>query len=866
MVFRPAVFISSTPGELDPYREAVKATLREMGAEPVELTDREVTYGPLGGLLKMAIGPCEAVIHLCGFAYGEEPRERTHGAPRRSYAHYEYDVAMALRKPLFAFVAKAGTPVAESARVDDEARGIHYDHRRALERGGEHWSFSSVEELTQTLRALRTRILVRRRLGRLPLPQRGREFVGRERAGAEIRAALETAPLVVLGPATQTTGIAACAGKSALAIETAWKLHHEGRFDFVFALPGTARADMESALASLARSDALALVADEVASHGAQLSAVRQWLRAPEQAGRFLAIIDAVDTESSLLATHSVLPWLQAGKVIVTSRLPYAWGDAPMVSVGTLSPENATALLASRVFPTHAPSAQERAGIERAAVLLGRQPLALHLAGRAMAETRMAPDAFLASVQPSAVTVAASGRSSHWLPLFASIVRRSATQLDATARAFLNVLVCLAPDPAVIPIALFSGRPDVVQTRTALTQIERLGLIIFTDGGQEVLVHRHVREVVRDSMNPEEMSAALDSARAFIEAALPRAGRTGNASTIRDRLVPHGRVLLGQLNGHPIESRAARLAHQVAASLREAGRLRGAEYFQRRALGIVERTCAADHPDLVPEVRHLAAILHDMARFADAEALHRRAVKILEQYTATHSTELVAELYGLAASLRSGGRIHDAEAPLRRALDVEERHSGPWHPRTGIAAHTLAALLEIEHRPHHAVPLYRRALEIDERVRHVQPARLASRLHHLAIALGAIGRRWEAVAHHERALSLDEQAYGEHGIELVAPLKQLATLYALENQLGEAERLLRHALAIEHAQPGYPPLEHAATLLQLAHLLAGEERASLSRTVLELLATEPEWHPLARRLGAEAREILDTEGRKSDAG
>ena len=71
-MYRPEIFISATPGELDAYRGIVRLTLKQMGAQPVELQDYGVAYGPLEGVLNQLIGRCEAVIHLAGRAAEEE--------------------------------------------------------------------------------------------------------------------------------------------------------------------------------------------------------------------------------------------------------------------------------------------------------------------------------------------------------------------------------------------------------------------------------------------------------------------------------------------------------------------------------------------------------------------------------------------------------------------------------------------------------------------------------------------------------------------------------------------------------------------------------------------------------------------------
>jgi tetratricopeptide (TPR) repeat protein len=858
MVFRPEVFVSATPKELDAYRDVVKATLREIGAHPVEHTDLNISYGPLDGVLKQAIGQCDVVIHLTGFAFGVEPPDRNHGAVRRSVAHYEYDVGKSLNREVLSFVARPSTPVTPTPREDDDARMHQADHRRVIERNGEHWTFAGAEELAELIRSLRPRIMVRRRFIRMPFPARGKQLFGRERLLGGVQEAVERTKLVVLEPPAQFATSSASAGKTALAVEAAWRLYESGHYDFAFWVPAVSGADLESELVALTHADALALVKDEIAGHRVRLHAMRDWFRAEAHAGRFLLILDGVDHEVTWLAIEAMLPWLERGTVIITTRLPREIRGAEHLEVGAISTDACIALVASRLYGREPGEAEARV-LEQLANVLGHQPFALQLAARTIADARQTPAQYLATLTGEA-DVSPTDRTprvSRWLPMLAQVVLQSVARLEPVSRGILHMLVCLAPQPSGVPQAIFASRIDTSETRNALAHLEKVGLITFADEGQTILVHRLVREIVHDRLSPEEMARALDTARSLIEAALERTERSPGGAVVRTRLVGHCRVLLGQLNGHPLEAHAGRLARDVANWLRDTGRATAAEHFQRRALAIAERGCEPGHPDLIPELRLLAGILQDGRRFAEAAELRRRALAILEKQRGPRSSELVGELFGLASCLRAAGRLHEAEPVLRRALEIEEQISGRMHARTAIAAHTLGSLLEVLHRPEEAAPYYRRALEIDEQLQHCPPARLAARLHHVAAVVAACGQRNEAILMHERALNYDEQAFGPKHPELVAPLKQLASLFEQEGRHAEAAALLRRVLEIEDRAEGTSPIELASTLTSLAHTVAPGEAEALCRRALALLDDKSNWHPLARALRWECEKLLE---------
>jgi tetratricopeptide (TPR) repeat protein len=863
MVFQPEVFVSASNIELAPYREIMKETLRSMGIKPVEHTDLNVSYGPLDGLLKLEIGRCDVVVHLAGMSLGPEPPDRTHGAARRSFAQYEFDVARALNKDVLCFLTELGTETANFPFEDDEARVIQAEHRRMIGRLAEHWTFGNAETLAQHLRRLRTRLMVRRKFASLPFAKKGPKLFGRERTLVELCKACAESQIVVVHPPEKFAAVSASAGKTALAVEAGWQLFESGRFDFVFFVPAGSRTEIEAALAALARMDALALVLEDVAGHHTRLDAVRNWLDSEERANRVLIIFDSVDQEITWWAVKAMLPWFARAHLLITTRLLLSWPEAHSFPLGSISTDASVELLLAPRRAGSTPHLRERDDLEHLARVLAWQPLALTQAGKLMVHGGVSAAQLVGILsKEDAGTQSSPGAGSvRWQTLFARIVKEAVSSLDANSRAFLHILVCLAPEPASIPLAVFSARPDAAQTRLTLSHLERLGLIAFADDEQSMVVHGLIRELVRDRMTAEQTAAGLDAARALIEAALPRSERSGTGAGIRERIVPHCRVLLGQLNGHPLEANAAYLAHGLAVFLRDCGRLPEAEHFQRKAVHIVERRSGPEHADLAPELRRLANILHEMHRLRDAEELHRRAIAILRKQSPPSPRDLVAELYALAGCLRSAGRLMAARPVLEEVLAIEERQSGRAHPRTGIAVHTLAALLEVMRRAVEALPLYRRALEIDEHAIVQSPARIAVRLHNLASTLRTLGDTKGAIECQERALEIDETTFGKSHFELVMPLAQFAGLVEEARGAAAAEPHWRRAVQCAEGALDSSDPELGAAFVGLASVCReigkDAEAKSCAERALATLPDDPSNpHPLPRAIRELAQRVL----------
>src|SRR4051812_2182223 len=360
---RPEIFLSAVVPEMNAYRKAVKQALLEIGARPVEHTDFSIEYAALHGALTNAIGRCEAVIHLAGRHYGMEPAERTLHAPRRSFAQYELDVARLLEKPVYVFAMAAGCKGEEHAWEDDDRLFLQAQHRSALERGPNFATFSSYEELSRAVRLLRGKLVVCRSLARLPArPMEGR-FIGRQRLLQEIAETIEPGRVEMLHPAPDLNPMGGC-GQSCLAIELGWRLHDERRFDYVFWVPAGPRADLEVSLAALARTDALALLPDEVVSHRARFQAVIEWFGQEEKAGRWLIIFDGVDDEIIWWSLRTLLPKFAKGTVIVTGRLGF-WSGVIEHAVGPLNPEHARDFMIARMEQGRQIAPAERQALER---------------------------------------------------------------------------------------------------------------------------------------------------------------------------------------------------------------------------------------------------------------------------------------------------------------------------------------------------------------------------------------------------------------------------------------------------------------------------------------------------------------------
>ena len=124
----PWVFVSATTRDLGSFRRAAAAALEKRDVHAIVQENFPPDYREVIELLRERIAQCDAVICLVGFYYGAEPQEPPDGALRRSYTQLEYDIAVALDKPVFKLLADEGCPFDPHRPEPDEVRAAEDPH------------------------------------------------------------------------------------------------------------------------------------------------------------------------------------------------------------------------------------------------------------------------------------------------------------------------------------------------------------------------------------------------------------------------------------------------------------------------------------------------------------------------------------------------------------------------------------------------------------------------------------------------------------------------------------------------------------------------------------------------------------------
>jgi tetratricopeptide (TPR) repeat protein len=299
-------------------------------------------------------------------------------------------------------------------------------------------------------------------------------------------------------------------------------------------------------------------------------------------------------------------------------------------------------------------------------------------------------------------------------------------QLHTPERDLLNVLAWFAPEP--IPLSVLEGwSVQRAKARDALVELVSWSLARWTVDKDAFTIHLLVQEITRGRLSEDQKGSSLMSrvlhavftiyllvqeitrgrlsedqkvqslmmrrvlpvmrqglgewkkAAALIEA-LVRVGKglpdpAWNEAGWRlwERLAPHVRVLLRQVEGNPTEFLATTIMSQYGVWLDLQAQYSEAEPLLKRVSGIWEKALGPRHPAVPTSLNNLAEFYRRQGEYAQAEPLFQRALAITKKSFGPEHPNVAIRLNNLARLLRDTNRLGEAEPLYRRALAIDEK-------------------------------------------------------------------------------------------------------------------------------------------------------------------------------------------------
>jgi hypothetical protein len=733
-VARVQLFLSTVSAEFLSYRERLRHLLTRPDVEVKVQEDFIVSGDETLEMLDTYIQGCDGVIHLGGDMTGAMAKPQSVAAiaarypelasrlplaeflqpdgPSLSYTQWEAWLALLHGKKVYITTPSDGAPRDERYQCDPEQQALQLAHLARL-RGVARYpgiEFSGQEHLAaEVLRSFVLDLLVAAGLTRrpqtLPFASIGPLFKGRSTLMELLENA--TRPMALIGPG----GV----GKTRLAIEHAWR--QIGRCNAVLLVSAGSVEALNRNLAALCNQAALDLPEQNLTEEAAQRQAALHWLQAHPG---WLLILDNVDTLEAAAEVEALLPQLNGGQLVLTTRLRNWSAALQLQEVEVLTPEDATAFLLERTAGRRRQAADDTSEARAIAVDdLGGLALALEQAGAYICQRRLSLRAYRSQWQSNRQVVLAwnDSRLTQYDRNLATTWLTSYQQVSEAARTLLRRLAWLSPEP--IPESLLDmdvpGAPEAAGDGSeAISQLEGFSLLNRSAEAPTFSVHRLVQEVGRlwqqqlDEPEPNELEPALR----WLNAAFVGNPQDVRSWAVLDPLAPHAKAVAGFADQAGITDQTVGLISQLGLLVFCKAAYSDAEPLMARVVEIFENSLGNERPNVATALNNLASLLQATNRLAESEPLMERVLAIDEASYGNEHPEVATDLNNLAQLLKATNRLAEAEPLMRRALALNEASYGNDHPEVATALNNLAQLLKASNRLAEAEPLMRRMAEI----------------------------------------------------------------------------------------------------------------------------------------------------------
>ena len=325
-------------------------------------------------------------------------------------------------------------------------------------------------------------------------------------------------------------------GKTRLAVEYAWR----SMADYATCLfvEADSPENLDRNLAGLCGPRVLDLPEQSAQEQELQAAAVLRWLNAHPG---WLLIIDNVDGPEAAAAVDLLLPSLQNGQVLITSRRSDWGGGVHSLSLDTLSEADAADFLLEKTADRRTPTATDAADAVRLAQTLGGLALALEQAGAFINKIRISLRDYQARWAQSGAQAARMARSpGHELsdePGGDLGDQFRAAHGGGAGAAQPVVLVRARSDSArAIRSGVRSGgpggtggryrdarraHPGAPDLEDLLDELRDLSLVKWESGNRSFSVHRLVQQMTRERLDGDARRPALSAALRLVNQAVP---------------------------------------------------------------------------------------------------------------------------------------------------------------------------------------------------------------------------------------------------------------------------------------------------------------------------------------------------------
>jgi tetratricopeptide (TPR) repeat protein len=519
------------------------------------------------------------------------------------------------------------------------------------------------------------------------VPQRNRNFTGREDLLDRLRQRLTTGVTAVLPEALHGMG---GVGKSQIAIEHVYRNSRD--YQLIWWIPSEQTNLIVQSLIELGEQMGLRAGADRSA-----VPAVLEALRVGEPYSNWLLVFDNAENPHEV---RQFFPNDGPGRVMVTSRNSQWSHLASSLEVDVFAREESVALIRRR-----SPQIPDDAA-DRLAESLGDLPLAVEQAAVWLAETGMPVHQYLDLFETKyAELLQVDPPADYDLPVAAAWnVSLDRLREDyPSALQLLQVCAFFAPEPidwdifsavrgVAAPPALRATLDDPIKLGRAVREIGRYALARIDHRKSTIQVHRLVQRVLIEQMNSAERAEMRHCAHEILANSDPRNPQRSLEWPRYSALLPHVRTSrMVECEDPWVRELVLNESRFLVARSDYAEALDVAE----EAAGIWRRLLGDDHEHVIAVDQVRAQSLRWLNRYSEAYELQSELVERCRRVLGERHEATQRALSFLAILLRARGDFYRARELDQQAYETTLREFGADDPGTLLAAHNYAVSLRL---------------------------------------------------------------------------------------------------------------------------------------------------------------------------
>jgi tetratricopeptide (TPR) repeat protein len=575
------------------------------------------------------------------------------------------------------------------------------------------------------------------------------------------------------------------------------------------------------------------------------------------QRDEWLLIFDNADDFGIRNAILRIMPRLNRGRVLVTSRLS-VWGDGvKQIEVKKLEREPAREYLIEKTEGKRINHEEDCELAEELAVLLDGLPVALQQAAGYIGRMRIGFARYLKEYRENQKKMLAWEKE-HKLPQdypwpVMTTWEMTEKRLSTEELAILHLAAFLSSES--IPLELFEKQPKAVGTAAAILGKDASGrkagetnkyihvretLAALADwsmiefGGASFSVHRLVQETTRLLMDRETQGGLCGIVLAMLKNSDPGYASDDVRSWVYWKEIEKhiaAAVEYGDVAG--IVQPTTILMGNLGLYYLAQARYSQAEPMMNRALLIDTKTFGKDHPNVARDMINLAGLFEETNRFPNAEVLIQQVLHIFRNIYGNSHPETAIAMNNLAQLYQKTNRLDKAEPLMKRVLEINETSFDKDHPDVARSLNNLARLYHMTGRLSEAEPMFNRAIGINEAIFGKDHPEVAVGLNNLALLYQATNRLTAAERLMKQALVIDETSYGKDHPMVARELNNIAMLLRAMKRIDEAEPLMKRALVIDEIAFGKDSPNVARDLNNQAGLYRDMGRLFEAETMLK---------------------------------